>query len=143
MAQMTINLGSFGQVEKTFDVNTRDQIRRIVEAGAKAAAEEMQRAIRDARHVRTGSMRDNVRAAEYKETLGGGQMSVYPQGTDGRGVSNTLKAYVINYGRGRRKPGSRMGDKFLTGREQEARTEAAVAAAMQAEADAIAGEMNA
>lgn len=142
MARMTIDPGGLDQVEASFDVNTRAAIRSIVEAGAKAAAEEMQRAIRDAHHVRTGSMLENTRPAEYKETLGGGQMSVYPQGPDGRGVSNTIKAFVINYGRGKRKRGSRMGDKFLTSREQEARTEAAVAAAMQAEADRIAEGMN-
>lgn len=142
MARMTIDPGGLDQVEASFDVNTRAAIRSIVEAGAKAAATTMQQAIKDANHVRTGSMRDSVRATEYRETLGGGQMSVYPQGTDSKGVSNTIKAYVINYGRGKRKRGSRMGDKFITSREQESKAEAAVAAAMQAEADRIAEGMN-
>lgn len=140
MARLTVDYGGFDRIEATFDGMSRGGIRRIVEAGAKVAADEMRKRIIEARHVRTGSMRDSVRYGEYRETLGGGQMSVYPQGEDAHGVSNTVKAFVINYGRGKKKRTARMGDEFITGPIQQ--TEAAVKAAMQAEADRLADEMN-
>jgi len=140
MARLTIDYGGFDRIEASFDGMSRGGIRRIVEAGAAAAAEEMRKAIVEARHVRTGSMRDSVRAGDYHETLGGGYMSVYPQGEDRHGVSNTVKAYVINYGRGRKKRTARMGDRFITDRED--KTEAIVTAAMQAEADRLIDEAN-
>lgn len=140
MARLTIDYGGLGRIEASFDGMSRSGIRRIVEAGAAAAAEEMRKAIVEARHVRTGSMLGSVRAGDYHETMGGGYMSVYPQGEDLHGVSNTVKAYVINYGRGRKKRTARMGDRFITGRED--KTEAIVTAAMQAEADRLADELN-
>jgi len=140
MARLTIDYGGFDRIEASFDGMSRGGIRRIVEAGAAAAAEEMRKAIVEARHVRTGSMLDSVRAGDYHETLGGGYMSVYPQGEDRHGVSNTVKAFVINYGRGRKKRTARMGDRFITDRED--KTEAIVTAAMQAEADRLIDEAN-
>lgn len=112
----------------------REGIRRIVEAGAKAAAEDMGRNIQTYHHVRTGTMLQSVGGAEYKETLDGGSMNVYPLGQDSRGVSNALKAYVINYGLGRnptrRGTQNRTGDKFITGnfRKSEEKAKAAMAA---------------
>lgn len=140
MAQMTIDVNGFDRIEASFDGMGRGMIRKIVEAGAAAAVEEMRKNTTEAHHVRTGSMLAGVRAGEYHETLGGGYMAVYPQGTDAHGVSNTLKAFVINYGRGKKKPGSRMGDKFITGKDS--KTEAIVKAAMQAEADRLMDNMN-
>lgn len=140
MARLTIDYGGFGKIEAAFDNMSRGSIRKIVEAGAAADVEEMRKDIVEARHVRTGSMRDSVRAGDYHETLGGGYMSVYPQGEDRHGVSNTVKAFVINYGRGKKKRTARMGDKFITGHED--RTEQVVTAAMQAEADRLVDELN-
>ena len=139
MASMTVDYASLDRISASLDGMTRGTIKSIVEAGAKADADEMRKAIEDAHHVRTGNMRDSVRAGEYHETLDGGYMAVYPQGEDSHGVSNTVKAYVINYGRGRRKPGSRLGDKFITTRLPE--TEEIATAAMQAEADRLAGNI--
>jgi len=79
---------------------TRDDIRGIVMAGADAAVERMKQRIRIMHRI-NGDMEEGVEATEYRETLGGGYASVYPQGTDRKGASNTIKAYVINYGRGR------------------------------------------
>ena len=139
MANLTIDYGGFDRIQASFEGLSRDAVRRIVEAGAKAAAEEMRKNIVEARHVRTGDMRDSVRAGKYHETLGGGFMAVYPQGEDRHGISNTVKAFVVNYGRGKQKPGSRMGDKFITSKTDHA--EEVVKAAMQAEADRLTAEM--
>ena len=95
----------------------RPVIRRLVEAGARADEDEWRANIRLAGHIRTGSMLENVRPAEYRETLDGGEMSVYPQGEDRKGTGNALKAFVINYGRGKRS--GKMGDRFITAKEQQ------------------------
>lgn len=116
----------------------RPTIRRIVEAGAKADEDEWRKSIRQAGHIRTGSMLEGVRPAEYREILGGGEIRVYPQGDDRKGVANAMKAYVINYGRGKRT--AKMGDKFITGKQQQ--FDEAVDRAMQAESDRIIDEIN-
>lgn len=48
-------------------------------------------------------------------------VSVYPQGEDGRGVSNALKAYVAHYGKGKK---IKSGDKFVYKAEKSAEREA-------------------
>ena len=140
MARLEVNYGNFERIEATLNGIGREGIRRILEAGAAAAVDDMRKAIIDARHVRTGDMRDSVRAGEYHETLGGGSISVYPQDEDRHGVANAKKAFVINYGRGKKKAGSKMGDKFITGRLSE--TEQVVRAAMEAEAERLMSESN-
>ena len=121
----------------------REGVRRIVMAGAKVSGEEMSRDIQGAHHVKTGQMLASVGAAEYAETFGGGSVNVYPQGQDSRGVSNALKAFVINHGIGgnptRKGQQNRTGDKFITGKIRE--TDAKVKAAMIAEASAFFNEM--
>ena len=101
MAKMTVEAGDelSTAVERLEVSMRRGGIRRIVEAGARVAIDEM-RAATEAHHVRTGNMRDAVGMAEYHETLEGGSVNVYPQGTDSRGVRNAMKAFVINYGIG-------------------------------------------
>ena len=93
----------------------------------------------------TGSMQQNVRPGQYREFLGGGAMEVYPQDNDARGVSNAVKAYVINHGiganptkRSRKKQANKTGDKFITGNKKT--TEEVVRRAMQAENDRILSE---
>ena len=140
MARMTVE--GFDAIDAQLEkLMNRGNIRRIVEAGARADAEQMRGNIRGAGHVRTGSMMQSVRPAEYHEWLGGGEMSVYPQGDDAKGVGNALKAFVINYGRkGRRRRSARMGDQFITGKLPQ--TEKVVQEAMQAESDRILDEIN-
>lgn len=128
----------------------RPVIRRIVEAGARRDEEEWRGNITGARHIRTGSMLESVGSTGYREFLDGGEMIVYPQGEDRKGVRNATKAYVINYGRKGRmvstKRGERYitdnftGDKFITGKIQQ--TEERVFEAMQAESDRILDEIN-
>ena len=124
---------------------SRDMIRRMVEAGGKVADDRMKAATRAHMHVRTGDMLEAIKPTPYREWFGGGATEVYPQGDDRKGVRNATKAYVINYGRGKRpttKRGTRnrTGDKFITGNER--KTEAAVQAAMQAESDRLMDEIN-
>lgn len=135
-----ITMAGFGEVEAQLNkLMSRSMIRQVVEAGARKAAEEMRSNIETAGHVRTHSMRDNVRPGAYHEDIGGGSMAVYPQDYDRKGAPNALKAFVINYGRGRRRT-ARTGDKFITGKL--AQTEKAVRAAMQEESERILAQIN-
>lgn len=110
---------------------SRDMIRRMVEAGGKVADDRMKAATQAHMHVRTGDMLEAIKPTPYREWFGGGATEVYPQGDDRKGVRNATKAYVINYGRGRRKRNGKMGDKFITNDEKA--TEEAVRQAMEAE----------
>ena len=135
-----ITMSGFGEVEAQLNkLLSRGMARQVVEAGARAAVEEMRRDITAAGHVRTSSMLENVGPGEFHEDLDGCRVNGYPQGNDGKGVPNALKAFVINYGRGRRRT-ARTGDKFITGNMD--RTEEVVQAAMQAESDRILAQIN-
>lgn len=114
----------------------RDKIKRIVMAGAGAAVGEWRSLIGGAGHVRSGGMRDAVSPGEYIETMGGGKAVAYPRGNAPTGISQTAKAYIINYGRGGRRS-ENMGDKFITGKDAE--MERVVLEAMQTAADRIIG----
>ena len=152
MARLEID--DFAQCDRQLEMLLdRKNVRRIVEAGARKDVEEWRSNITAARHVRTGSMLKNVRPAEYHEFLGGGEMSVYPQGNDGKGVGNAMKAFVINYGRKGRMVKTKRGDnryirdrfpgdKFITSKQTETATEQAVKQAMQDESDRIIEEIN-
>ena len=83
----------------------------------------------------TGEMLASIGRNEYREWLGGGAQDVYPLGEDHKGVRNATKAYVLNYGRGRRL----RGDKFITGDTQ---AEEIITQAMQAESDRLVEELN-
>lgn len=128
----------------------RGTVKRIVMAGADALAAETQRNIDEYHHVgKTGSMRENVRAGQYREWVGGGAVDVYPQGDDSRGVSNAKKAFIIDRGIGRRpmtirsrgKERNRTGDHFLT-KKTARHAEEVTTRAMEAEFDRIIEENN-
>lgn len=134
MARMKIDGAEYVTVK--LSANARETIRRLTMAGAKAAEEIMKANAEARQHVRTGDMIASIRDNGYREWYGGGATDVYPQEDDAKGVRNATKAYVINYGKGRRpttRRGKRnkTGDKFITGAEKQ--TEAAVGQAMQAE----------
>lgn len=117
----------------------RDGIRQIVMAGAEACIGETQKTISDTRHVVTGSMMASVKPGRYREDVGSGSVEVYPQGEDSRGISNAVKAFVINYGRGGRRT-AKTGDKFITGHKATMRE--VVSRAMQAESDRLVQQLN-
>ena len=140
----TLRVNGFKLIDQQFNRMGRPMIRRIVEAGAKAAEKRMAENTEKRKHVRTGDMVESIGENEYREFLGGGSVDVYPQGDDRKGVRNATKAYVINYGKGRRitkrKRANRTGDKFITGDESQA--EKLVQEAMQAESDRLIAEIN-
>ena len=112
----------------------RTAIKSIVMAGAEQCVKDMQSAIGAYRHVKTGSMKENVRPGIYHEDLNSGWVEVYPQGEDGRGVSNAKKAFVIDRGYGSRRT-KKTGDKFITKNKKQFQTD--VARAMQAASDRL------
>ncbi len=140
----TLRVNGFELIDQQFNRMGRPMIRKIVEAGAKAAEKRMAENTEKQKHVRTGDMLKSIGENEYREFLGGGSVDVYPQGEDRKGVRNATKAYVINYGKGRRitkrKQANRTGDKFITGDESQA--EKLVTEAMQAESDRLIAEIN-
>ena len=124
----------------------RTAVKRIVEAGAKAAETREAEAVRLAGHDRpgksrrsTGELMASIGHTDIREYLGGAATDVYPQGNDRRGERLATIAYVINYGRGGAKKGG-MGDRFITRAEEE--MEAVALDAMQAESDLIVQETN-
>ena len=126
-------------IEAQLQAMDRDMIKGIVMAGAEACVKEMQEMIGQYRHVKTGSMQKSVAPAKYHEDYGSGWVDVYPQGSDSRGVSNAMKAFVINYGYGGRRT-KKTGDKYITGNKK--RMEQGVFTAMQAESDRRIAEIN-
>ena len=141
----TLRVSGFELMDQQFNKMGRPMIKKIVEAGAMAAKQEMIDDTMEKGHVRTGDMLKSIGTNEYREFLGGGSVDVYPQENDRKGVRNATKAYVINYGKGRRpstKQGgrNRTGDKFITGNE--AKTEQLVREAMQEESDRLIDELN-
>ena len=138
MAKMTYS--GFENVERQLEKLGRETVKRLVNAGAKALEETTQELTQQYHHVgKTGSMKDSVKPGQYHETLDGGWQEVYPQGNDPRGVSNTVKAFVINYGYGGKRT-EKTGDKFITGNKK--KRQEAVTAAMEAENKKIINEAN-
>lgn len=130
--------GMEDQLEKLGN-GMRAAIRDAVMAGAQVYAQELQGAIRDRRHVETGAMLQSVAPGPYHETLGGGEVYIYPQGTDNRGVRNAMKAYVISRGYGGKRT-AKTGDKFVA--EVERVSETQVQAAIQASLDAAISKLS-
>ena len=112
----------------------RESIKTIVMAGADAVTKDMQKVIGEYHHVKTGSMKANVRPGIYHEDLNGGWVEVYPQGEDSRGVSNAKKAFVIDRGYGGRRT-AKTGDKFIKKNEKQFKSD--VARAMQDASDRL------
>ena len=124
-----------------FDANLtklgREAVKTIVMAGADQCTKDLQSVIGSYHHVKTGSMQQSVRPGIYHEDLNSGWVEVYPQGTDGRGVSNAKKAFVIDRGYGARRT-KKTGDKFITKNQKQFKTD--VSTAMQAASDRLVAE---
>lgn len=132
---MRLIVGDIGGIEERLGkLASRENFRRVVEAGSAAAIRFMQERTSAARHVVTGEMQAAFGPGIYHEDIDRCWQDVYPQGLDARGVSNAKKAYVINYGYGGRKT-KKTGDKFITGKKKE--LEDVVTEAMTAEMNRI------
>ena len=136
MAKFTYDAG------EGFDANLdrlgRDGVMAIVMAGAEECARSLQDQITAYHHVKTGSMKDNVKPGIYHEDLNSGWVEVYPQGNDSRGVSNAKKAFIIDRGYGSRRT-KKTGDKFITKNQKQFQSE--VSRAMQAASDRLVAEL--
>ena len=95
-------------LEMLDDATQREIRRKMVESGAKVLIKEMQASIESNHHVVSGSMKNSVAASKVYEDIDSTSIEVYPQGTDPRGVSNEMKAQIINYGYYNRDTGYRI-----------------------------------
>lgn len=139
MARMAVDGTEF--ISEKLSSRSREMIKSITMAGAKAAEKRMRENTQRRQHVRTGDMLGSIGDNGYREWYGGGSTEVYPQESDRKGVRNATKAYVINYGLGGvKRNGGKMGDKFITADEKN--TEEAVYQAMQAESDRLIEEID-
>lgn len=83
---------------------TKEDMSEVVDkmlvAGGEIANRAQQESIDDHRHIRTGSMRANVRFEEPRLSLysSGRYVSSYSRGADKYGTSNQKKAFILNYG---------------------------------------------
>lgn len=146
MARLDADISpAIAQLERLEGALWRQGKRRIVEAGAKAEIDVERRQVEAAHHVKTGAMLRGVDMGEYREDLDGAAIDVYPKGEDGRGVSNALKAFVIDRGLGhnptRRGTTNKTGDHFITGGAMRVQGEQRVLMAMDAEANKILSEV--
>ena len=79
-------------------------------AGAEAVAQAWKRSAEEHGHRDTGAMIASIGYADAPSDIGGiKSIDIYPQGVDGKGVSNAEKAFILHYGTSRR-PGSRWVD---------------------------------
>lgn len=84
--------------------NTTEDMTEVVDkmliAGGEVANKAQQESIDAHRHIRTGSMRANVRFEEPRLSLysSGRYVSSYSRGADKFGTSNQKKAFILNYG---------------------------------------------
>ena len=120
MAKFTYSDGQ--DFDGKLDKLGRSAVKTIVMAGAEQCTKDMQNVIGAYHHVKTGSMQQNVRPGIYHEDLNSGWVEVYPQGTDGRGIDNAMKAFVIDRGYGARRT-KKTGDKFIKKNEKQFKTD--------------------
>lgn len=136
---MRMIVGDISVIEEQLEkLGSRENAKRIVQAGSAAAVKELQARTAEKRHIMTGEMQKAFAPGLYHEDIDKCWQDVYPQGRDSRGVDNAKKAFIINYGYGGHKT-AKTGDKFITGKKKT--LEDAVSAAMQAEAERIINEL--
>ena len=108
-------------LEKLDDQTVRKIRHKMLENGAKVLIKEMQSTIETRHHVVNRWMKNSVAATKIFEDADSMSIKVYPQDTDPRGVSNAMKAQIINYGYYNRDTGYRIKkkDKFLDNKFRE------------------------
>ncbi len=136
MARVSYEMGDM--LDRVEAIGSPGNLRKILEAGTKVCIEQMKLRTQEKHHVMTGEMMNSIRGGKVYEDLNSVYQYVYPQGRDGRGEDNAVKAFVINYGRGGHKT-AKTGDKFITGKQKQLQD--TVCEAMQAEAERIQNEL--
>lgn len=89
----------------------------MIKAGAKECVTAWQAGIDAHGYVKSGDMRKSVKAGKIREANGGRMADIYPQGTDARGVSNAMKAFILHYGKSNQ-PGSHWVDQVNEAAEE-------------------------
>lgn len=95
-------------LEKLDAATQRRIMHKMLENGSKVLIKEMQGSIESHHHVVNRWMKNSVAAGKVYEEVDSMSIDVYPQGTDPRGVSNEMKAKIINYGYYNRDTGYRI-----------------------------------
>ena len=98
MAKWIVDNAFKTQMESLDDATVRRIRRQMVENGAKVLIKEIQGVIESHHHVVSGAMKESVKVGRVYEDVDGTYIDVYPQEYDRRGVSNEMKAQIINYG---------------------------------------------
>ena len=138
MAKMTYSDFALEEKLRNLESNFRREVTRdCLWAGAKVIEKEMRGEI-EKRHSVSGDMARSVAQTPIQEGVDESSVEVYTQGYDSRGVSNAKKAFVINYGYGKRRT-EKTGDKFITGNKK--KYETSVAKAMQDESDRVVAQL--
>jgi len=132
MAKVEFDMGIFG--EQLEQLGSRENLRRILQAGSAAAVEDLKKSTAEHRHVVTGEMMAAIGPGPVHEDLGRAWQYVYPGGGSGQDKDLAVIAYVINYGYGGKRT-KKTGDRFLTGHQDT--LDEAVGRAMEAEAERI------
>lgn len=147
MASLKFDVDSaIGQLERTEAALWKSGgKKRILQAGARVEMDLLGRETMTAGHYVTGNMMRSFKFGEYRDQdIDGASIAVYPQGNDGRGRKNNVKAFVIDRGLGgdptHRGTANKTGDHFIT--ESAPKTEGPVLTAMEAEANKILEEVN-
>ena len=146
MAKLTYDVDSpIEQLQRLGGAIWRNGKRPILEAGARVEMDLLEKRTETFRHVASHSMARSYKFGQYVDNdVDGASIAVYPQGRDGRGRDNAVKAFVIDRGMGgnptHRGTTNTTGDHFITESAQD--TEGRVLAAMEAEANKILEEVN-
>lgn len=82
---------------------TGDTAKAMLRAGGNVLQREWISEAERLRHVKTGDMLKSVGQTNPKDK-GGLQVDIYPQGKGRKGVRNSVKAFVLHYGRDGKRP---------------------------------------
>lgn len=116
MARMTFS-GTDEMLDQLFRESERleKKATEMLGSAGKVVVEAWKAVITEHGHVKTGDMRDSVRASAVKKSGDAYTSSIYPHGRDRRKQSNAEKAFVLHYGTSRIH-----GDHFVDDAEQRA-----------------------
>ena len=108
MATLDISGFDNAPIMKIDNTDIRREItKKCLQAAGKVMEKELKRTIEAKHHVVSHDMANAVAQTKVYENIDGGYIEVYPQGTDSRGVSNSMKHTIINKGAYNKESGRR------------------------------------